>query len=515
MKSLLLALALLLGAAPALACQPYAAVQDAAGNPVPGYATMSVLNAGTRTLSTVYSDPACTTAKTNPITRGSDERWSFWAKDGIYDLEFTLGNIRFEQFYSVPLLGSGLASAVNVKDAPYSCTGNGVTDETACIQLAINSGLPVIFPKGAYQAHGLTQSTNGQVLIGIGEVIIQKNANGVLFSSTGHDVQLHNLKFYGDASTPTFTGDNLNFSGNNPTLINCGSRWAFGRAVKATGQHLQIIGTNDIYETGDQTATGYDIELGVSGTATLYHTIIGWYSSVAWGGIKMTDTGGVMVQASQFGKATVVAGTVPAGASASSWVGNRILGDITIGMSNSTFTSNVIGNVQITFAGGTSSHGFNEENIIDASAPAIADSSSFSTVVDRREMGLRSYTPAWTAVTSNPTLGNGSIFGRYSKRGTFVDVSFELTIGSTTTLGTGAYFFSLPFVPTNNFTFQGNAVILNAATTFFLGVPQTMQDGTARCRIFVDNAVNVIGPTIPGAWATNDTIKFTLTYSTQ
>ena len=54
------------------------------------------------------------------------------------------------------------------------------------------------------------------------------------------------------------------------------------------------------------------------------------------------------------------------------------------------------------------------------------------------------YTPTWTAATTNPTLGNGSIVGRYRQIGKTVTFSVALTIGSTTNIGQGAYGFGLP-----------------------------------------------------------------------
>ena len=55
-----------------------------------------------------------------------------------------------------------------------------------------------------------------------------------------------------------------------------------------------------------------------------------------------------------------------------------------------------------------------------------------------------SYTPAWTAATTNPVLGNGTSLGRYMKIGRTVLAGFTLTTGGTTTYGSGAYSFSLP-----------------------------------------------------------------------
>ncbi|MGW9437927.1 hypothetical protein [Streptomyces sp. NPDC055607] len=55
------------------------------------------------------------------------------------------------------------------------------------------------------------------------------------------------------------------------------------------------------------------------------------------------------------------------------------------------------------------------------------------------------YTPVWTAATTNPVLGNGSIIGRHKKLGRLVNYQIDLTMGSTTTYGSGAWSITLPF----------------------------------------------------------------------
>lgn len=47
------------------------------------------------------------------------------------------------------------------------------------------------------------------------------------------------------------------------------------------------------------------------------------------------------------------------------------------------------------------------------------------------------YTPPWTG-TTNPAIGNGTIVGRYIQSGKIVRGWFKITMGSTTTYGTGA-----------------------------------------------------------------------------
>jgi hypothetical protein len=55
-----------------------------------------------------------------------------------------------------------------------------------------------------------------------------------------------------------------------------------------------------------------------------------------------------------------------------------------------------------------------------------------------------SYTPVWTAATTNPNPGNGTLIGRYQKIGRQIVFHINLTCGSTTTFGSGGYNWTLP-----------------------------------------------------------------------
>lgn len=56
-----------------------------------------------------------------------------------------------------------------------------------------------------------------------------------------------------------------------------------------------------------------------------------------------------------------------------------------------------------------------------------------------------SYTPSWTASTTNPAIGNGTITGRYQViGGTTCHFYVKITMGTTTTYGTGYWIVSLP-----------------------------------------------------------------------
>lgn len=72
-----------------------------------------------------------------------------------------------------------------------------------------------------------------------------------------------------------------------------------------------------------------------------------------------------------------------------------------------------------------------------------------------------SYTPTWTASTTNPSVGNGTLIGRYQKIGRTVIAHINLTAGSTTTFGSGNYNFTIPVAAANvGASLIGNAMLL-------------------------------------------------------
>lgn len=57
------------------------------------------------------------------------------------------------------------------------------------------------------------------------------------------------------------------------------------------------------------------------------------------------------------------------------------------------------------------------------------------------------YTPSWTAATTNPSVGNGSLVGAVRQMGSLVHFRLLLTAGSSTTFGSGAWKMTLPVIP--------------------------------------------------------------------
>jgi hypothetical protein len=145
------------------------------------------------------------------------------------------------------------------------------------------------------------------------------------------------------------------------------------------------------------------------------------------------------------------------------------------------------------FNGTVTDNTVNKENLI--SAPSVA------------------FTPTWTASTTDPVIGNGTLRGWYARSGSIVTATYEVIMGSTTTFGTGTYAFSLPRMSASPSVHVGavygtDASASGAATT---GVVQVLagSPGTARLQA---TGTGIWSPTVPITWATSDVIRFTVTY---
>jgi hypothetical protein len=120
-----------------------------------------------------------------------------------------------------------------------------------------------------------------------------------------------------------------------------------------------------------------------------------------------------------------------------------------------------------------------------------------------------SYTPTWTG--GSPTIGNGTLSASYTRKGVFVQVNVTLIIGSTTTVGSGAWTFGLPFAA--NRPTVGSAYLINSAgTTVFSGV--AFVDASAQTfRVVTSNSSSAfVGSAQPFAWATGDKMYVSIEY---
>lgn len=127
--------------------------------------------------------------------------------------------------------------------------------------------------------------------------------------------------------------------------------------------------------------------------------------------------------------------------------------------------------------------------------------------------GWAAYTPAWTAATTNPVLGNGTLVGAYKRLDTSKSVYLRLRLvtGSSTTYGSGAYSFSLPpgLAPTAIQTMGGFLLDNSTVNRYAVSAYLTAANGIER--VAYSATVGITG-LAPFGWAVSDSLTFSGVY---
>lgn len=116
-----------------------------------------------------------------------------------------------------------------------------------------------------------------------------------------------------------------------------------------------------------------------------------------------------------------------------------------------------------------------------------------------------------TASSVNPTKGNSVYVARYTQVGKLVFYSFQITIGSSWSAGTGTYAFSLPVTAQGSFIGNGGGKLLDGGVAHYN--PAVYLLNTTTIGIIKNGDANLLGSSGPGtAWATGDGIQMSIWY---
>lgn len=125
----------------------------------------------------------------------------------------------------------------------------------------------------------------------------------------------------------------------------------------------------------------------------------------------------------------------------------------------------------------------------------------------------KSYTPSWTSSAAGPTIGNGTLVGRYLYRPQLVIAEVRLVFGSTTGLaGTGVWFFSLPITASAATVGGGSCFYLDTGTQDYAGVIKMESTTTFRCMVAL-GASGSVQFNNPFNWGNTDELRAQITYS--
>ena len=149
--------------------------------------------------------------------------------------------------------------------------------------------------------------------------------------------------------------------------------------------------------------------------------------------------------------------------------------------------------------------------IFETDTKAIGIYSSGSWVI--WDTQWQTYTPAWTSSGTQPALGNGAVTGKYLRKGKVIEVHIALVAGSTTTYGSGQYYFSVPFgtigAVHTSIVIVGEAWVINQGNYYMTGMPN-IQGNNLSVFLPVSTASTAMGQwsaTSPWAFKNTDQIS--------
>lgn len=208
-----------------------------------------------------------------------------------------------------------------------------------------------------------------------------------------------------------------------------------------------------------------------------------------------------------------------------------------IRVSNGTLTDDGGGQVTISTGGGsgapttadylvgTADGGLSAEIVVGTTPGGELGGTWASPTVDIVHAGATAwtdYTPTWTAVTTNPTLGSTTIVGRYKLLDTktgIVQISIAITTGGAWNAGSGGWIFSLPsgWTSASGRVQVGTLHVLDNGTTHFGGLCKVIAGATVIGESVASDAANprIVGAASPMTPATGDQYNLNITLEIQ
>lgn len=121
-------------------------------------------------------------------------------------------------------------------------------------------------------------------------------------------------------------------------------------------------------------------------------------------------------------------------------------------------------------------------------------------------------TPTWTALTTNPVLGAGTISGRYMRVGRMITYVGRLLMAADTTYGSGEWRISLPagLSAAQSSLGAGSALLYDNSSTS-ARTPGVCWLANSTTLAF-NGSNGALTATAPFAWATSDQLRWAITY---
>lgn len=458
------------------------------------------------------------------------------------------------QLATTGFVTTGIANGSIPTATQYGAKGDGVTDDTAAINsfLTAISGKAGAFLPGTYMCNSLVIPAF-TIIYGYGATL-KKNANSQMID-LGNRCEIHGLKIDGNALN--FTGKGITItSGDKQKLLDVDVinmqdycltinkdvgvtfQWIKGDVSRVNTTDVGILlGANGAPQesNGDRLFSGLTclgghwlIDVQYSQTTIVSNCDFvnmqcrPTSSKLLLSGNRIATLGNNFVldgvQASMTGN--VVAGTIELSGTTlqASVSGNTIVGGILIdaGASSCSIGANsILSGQQITDNSGATNNAIslgasNSGNNGYGTAGQVMTSNGNGNLPSfQLEATTFSYAPVWSSSGTAPVLGNGTLTGTYRKIGNMVVVNINGTFGTTTTFGTGNYFWTLPFATTVTYLVVGSCEA-KIGTTFYTG--SSYLANTTTVGGVSSGQLGVWGQLFPATWSSGDNFTITLTY---
>lgn len=405
-----------------------------------------------------------------------------------------------------------LGEVVSVKD--FGAVGDGVADDTTAFINALSSGnKQIIVPYGLYLITSKLTVPTGTSVRGIGFPTIKKNANIDLLDMSAEKSEIHNLNLQGNGAN--FTGRGIVISGGyEQKIFGCYVMDFSGYCLECTandaGMRMRAFNTDfrrtiladkaiklPTLGTIESNGNRYFIECGAQGGAFMdmgsaANTQIISCNFSQNNGLTMDAFCSRSIIASN--RIAILSGSISVQGVDHNIVGNAVAGSITL---ESNTQRCVVGPNNL-LAGAT---------ITDNS---ISTGDNVNEIYNHRQ----TFTPIWKGAVSDPSIGNGLIAGSIYRNGRVVTVNIKINAGSTTTFGSGGWYFELPS-PYNVWVAKDAAVgtvrALDTGTAYRVGAC-SMIAGSKQIRIYSDGGVSEWSGSNPHTWASGDELYLTITF---
>jgi hypothetical protein len=121
------------------------------------------------------------------------------------------------------------------------------------------------------------------------------------------------------------------------------------------------------------------------------------------------------------------------------------------------------------------------------------------------------YDPVVSSAHGDVMLGNGTLHGYYSRAGSIIEVTINLSVGSTTKLGSGELRFSLPLPKLNGEVGDSGSVVINHAGNLYTAVAQI--PGNVNYVTMIRDGSGSVTAASPANLGSGDTIRLTFIYT--